>query len=186
MTRPLISFVLLALLGACGTSPAPRYYTLGGSGADIGAGRSRGKCTIDMGRAGHPARVGGPAANGGSSGTESGRHTRSAIAGPNRSPVRFRAPSPPILRHCSAVRACRPKPSMGPPVRRYACWWMCSGSNRCPGKGVTIEALWSVRRTAESEGANRSAATRWSPNRSARTAPTTTPSPPPIPARWLQ
>lgn len=29
MIRPMISFALLALLAACGSSPAPRYYTLG-------------------------------------------------------------------------------------------------------------------------------------------------------------
>ncbi len=34
MNRLLISLALMALLGACGTSPAPRYYTLGAS-ADI-------------------------------------------------------------------------------------------------------------------------------------------------------
>ena len=34
MNRLLISLALMALLGACGSSPAPRYYTLG-AGADI-------------------------------------------------------------------------------------------------------------------------------------------------------
>ena len=151
MTRPIISFALLALLAACGTSPAPRYYTLGGTGETTTA--------PPLSAANAPSVWVAPVTL-----PESVDRPQMVVrVAPNRVAIldqhRWAEPLGSAISRAIAadlaallggarVSAEAQHAAAGAQVRVLV---DLQRFESMPGQGVTIEALWSVRRTAESE-----------------------------------